>query len=105
MVGPQGFAPRSSADRADVLLLDDRPQTLLLTVNWSVATESNGSPSGNGFTGRVRNPALSPRLNLEPPRGVEPRSARYRRAALPLSYDGMAGRRVFETHTFRVPSA
>ena len=27
---------------------------------------------------------------LEPSRGIEPQSARYRRAALPLSYDGLA---------------
>lgn len=51
-----------------------------------MATELNGSPSGKGFTDPVRNPALSPRL--EPPLGIKPRSARYQRAALSLSYGG-----------------
>ena len=50
----------------------------------------NGAPEGNRVTAGILRPAGDTSPDLEPSRGFEPRSARYRRAALPLSYDGVA---------------
>lgn len=54
---------------------------------WWVGEVSILSPKGMGFTDPLPEPpALPP--HLEPPRGLEPRSTRYQRVALPLSYGG-----------------
>ena len=60
------------------------------SIGWWGKAESNGAPEGNRVTAGILRPAGDTSPELEPSRGFEPRSARYRRAALPLSYDGLA---------------
>ena len=60
------------------------------SIGWWGKAESNGAPEGNRVTAGVLRPAGDTSPELEPSRGLEPRSAQYRRAALPLSYDGVA---------------
>jgi hypothetical protein len=62
------------------------------SIGWWGKAESNGAPEGNRVTAGILRPAGDTSPDLEPSRGLEPRSARYRRAALPLSYDGVADR-------------
>ena len=50
------------------------------------------SPEGTGFTVRLTEAAVFP--DPEPPLGIEPRSARYQRAARPLSYGGAKWRKM-----------
>ena len=60
------------------------------SIGWWGKAQSNGAPEGNRVTAGILRPAGDTSPDLEPSRGFEPRSARYRRAALPLSYDGVA---------------
>jgi hypothetical protein len=49
-------------------------------------------PNGNRITAGILRPVGDTSPDLGPSRGLEPRSARYRRAALQLSYDGVSDR-------------
>jgi hypothetical protein len=62
-------------------------------VNWSFRVVTIHDLS---LIRRVQRPPCSGRMVPRP--GIEPRSARYQRAALPLCYQGVAGCRGFEPH-------
>ena len=62
------------------------------SIGWWGKADSNGGPKATGLQPESCAPQVTLPHDLEPSRGFEPRSARYRRAALPLSYDGVADR-------------